>query len=122
MWSQKLRSKSLKRINFSPVLSTVDLKFLLNFSVKNHFLPKGDDVNQAFSLPYLLVNKNYALKPLDDDQFTPHNSYLGLKKTLYGLKQSPRQLYDSLTKIFKDIELTQLPHYPCIFHSVLIPG
>ncbi len=45
-----------------------------------------------------------------------------LKKTLYGLKQSPRHWYNKCVSILKELGFVQCPNAPCIFIGTLIPG
>ena len=48
--------------------------------------------------------------------------YLKLKKTLYGLKCSPRHFYKLARQILLSIGLTQHPMSPCIFWGTLVKG
>ena len=45
-----------------------------------------------------------------------------LKRTLYGLKRSPRHWFDKCTTIFQSLGLHQCPNSPCLFTGTIIPG
>ena len=53
---------------------------------------------------------------------TKTNTYLKLKKTLYGLKRSPKHFYDLAKKILLSIGMQQHPFSPCMFYGTLIDG
>jgi hypothetical protein len=53
---------------------------------------------------------------------TPPNLYWRLKKTLYGLKRSPRHFYELARKTLLSVGLKQHPTSPCLFYGTLIEG
>ena len=93
---------------FDPVLSAVELRFLINLAVKHKCVPKTGDVSQAFCQAYLPENEKHILTPPAGDILTPPNTYLLLKKTLYILKRSPRHWYEMAIKTLRAIGITQL--------------
>ncbi len=107
---------------FAPVLSQMELRFLTALAVRNRCIPKTGDVSQAFCQSYLPNDEHYVLRPPPGCPITPPNSYLKLKKTLYGLKRSPRHFYQLAVKHLKEIGLEQHPYSPCIFYGTLIEG
>jgi hypothetical protein len=50
------------------------------------------------------------------------NTYYLLKKTLYGLKRSPRHWYHTAKRLLAEIGLHTLPNSKCIFVGTPIPG
>ena len=46
---------------FAPVLSAVELRFLINLAVKHKCIPKTGDVSQAFCQTYLTENGKYVM-------------------------------------------------------------
>ena len=106
---------------FVPVLSMVDLRFLVNLVVKNKFTPMEDDARQAFCQAYLSDNKSCVYRPPDGCKMKPPNSYLPLKDTIYGLKYSPRHWYKLTKKMLISLRSTQYSHSPFIFHGTHIP-
>ena len=107
---------------FAPILSAMDLCFLINLSTKNKCVPKTCHVSQDFCPAYLLPEEKYVCTPPVGDTFTPPKSYLLLKKTLYSLKHSPHHWYKIATNNLTRIGLTESLHFPYIFHVTLITG
>jgi deoxyuridine 5'-triphosphate nucleotidohydrolase len=107
---------------FAPVLSQFELRFLVALAAQNKCIPKTGDVNQAFCQSCLPDDEVYICKPPPGCPISPPNSYWKLKKTLYGLKRSPRHFYELAKKILLEIGLQQHPTSPCIFFGTLIPG
>ena len=107
---------------FAPVLSQLELRFLTALAARKRCIPKTGDVNQAFCQSFLPQDEHYICRPPAGCPFTPPDSYLKLKKTLYGLKRSPRHFYKLARKILLSIGLKQHPTSPCIFYGSLIKG
>lgn len=107
---------------YAPVLSQMELRLITALAVRDKCVPKSGDITQAFCQSYLPPNENYICRPPAGCPITKPDTYLKLKKTLYGLKRSPRHFYDLATKILKSIGMKQHPYSPCIFYGNLIPG
>jgi dUTPase len=107
---------------FAPVLSQLELRFLTALAVRKKCIPKTGDVTQAFCQSCLPQDEHYICRPPPGCPATPPNTYWRLKKTLYGLKRSPRHFYELARKILLEIGLKQHPTSPCIFFGSLIPG
>jgi deoxyuridine 5'-triphosphate nucleotidohydrolase len=107
---------------FAPVLSQMELRFLTALAVRKKCIPKTGDVTQAFCQSSLPPEEHYICRPPPGCPITPPKTYWRLKKTLYGLKRSPRHFYELARKILLEIGLVQHPSSPCIFHGTLIPG
>ena len=107
---------------FAPVLSQMELRFLTALAVRKKCIPKSGDITQAFCQSYLPEGENYVLRPPPGCPMTPPKSYLLLKKTLYGLKRSPRHFYELAKRRLQEIGLKQHPYSPCLFYGELIEG
>ena len=107
---------------FAPVLSHLELRIFLSMAIKYRRIAKNCDIKQAFCQSVLPPDEKYVLRPPPHCPFTPPKTYLLLKKTLYGLKRSPRHWYMRLKSILNDINLQQCPNAPCLFHGEIIPG
>ena len=99
-----------------------DLRYLVTLVVKRKCLPKMGDVSQAFCQAYLPSTENYVLRPPAGDTLTTKGMYLKLKKTLYGLKRSPRHWYEKAKSTLIFIGLIQSKHSPCVFHGSILKG
>ena len=107
---------------FAPVLSSLELRLLIAISVQLKVIPKSGDVSQAFVQSVLPDNEKYVLRPPNGCPLTPPKTYLLLKKTLYGLKRSPRHWYETCTKALVALGLKPCPNAPCIFTGTLVEG
>ena len=105
---------------FAPVLSQMELRFIVALAVKLRCIPKTGDIKQAFCQSLLPCDEKYICSPPPGCPLTPPNSYLKLKKTLYGLKRSPRHFYNLLSKLLKELGLQQHPTSPCIFSGQIL--
>jgi dUTPase len=107
---------------FAPVLSQLELRFLTALAVRKRCIPKTGDVTQAFCQSSLPPDEHYICRPPPGCPITPPNSYWRLKKTLYGLKRSPRHFYMLARKLLLQLGLKQHPTSPCIFYGSIISG
>jgi deoxyuridine 5'-triphosphate nucleotidohydrolase len=106
----------------APVLSQMELRFLTALAAKQKCIPKTGDITQAFCQSYLPKGEEYVCRPPAGCPLTPPKTYWKLKKTLYGLKRSPRHFYELAKKTLISIGLQQHPTSPCIFYGTLIEG
>ena len=107
---------------FAPVLSQMELRLLVALAVRHRKTLKSGDIVQAFCQSYLPPGKNYVCWPPAGCPITPPNTYLKLRKTLYGLKRSPRHFYELASKILESIGMKKHPYSPCIFFGTPIQG
>jgi hypothetical protein len=107
---------------FAPILSQLELRFLVALAAQQRCIPKTGDITQVFCQSYLSKDEHYVCKPPVGCPLTSHNTYLQLKKILYGLRRSPRHFYQLAKKTLLSIGLKMHPSSPCIFYGTLIPG
>jgi hypothetical protein len=106
---------------FAKVLSAMELRLLLAIATHLRVIPKQCDAIQAFCQTTLPSDEQYVCTPPRGCPFTPPNTYLLLKKTLYGLKRSPRHWYETAKQALTYLNLRPCPNAPCIFSGSLIP-
>ena len=107
---------------FAPVLSQLEHRSLMALAARLKCIPKTGDVSQAFCQSTLPDNEQYYIRPPSGCPHTPPDSYLKLKRTLYGLKRSPRHWYEKAKQTLLSIGFKQCPNAPCIFQGTLIPN
>ena len=107
---------------FAPVLSQLELRLLVSLAARKKCIPKSGDITQAFCQSYLPEEEYYICIPPPGCFMTPPNTYWKLRKTLYGLKRSPRHFYDLASRLLQQLGLKKHPTSPCLFSGVLIPG
>jgi deoxyuridine 5'-triphosphate nucleotidohydrolase len=106
---------------FAPVLSALELRLLIAIATHHRIIPKQCDAIQAFCQTTLPPNEQYVCTPPKGCPFTPPNTYLLLKKTLYGLKRSPRHWYETAKSALQQLNLQPCPNAPCIFTGKILP-
>jgi hypothetical protein len=107
---------------FAPVLSALENRLLTVIATQFKVIPKTGDFVQAFCQSHLPPDERYICKPPAGCPITPPNTYLLLRKTLYGLKRSPRHWYNTAKKYLEQIGLAPCPNAPCIFSGSLFEG
>ena len=100
---------------FAPVLSTMEVRLLTSLAVHHKRTLKNGDIKQAFVQAVLPPNERYVLRPPPGCPNTPPNTYWLLKRTLYGLKRSPKHWFLKATELLKKCGLYPTPHNPCLF-------
>ena len=86
---------------YAPVMSLLELRFLTALAVKNKRTLKNGDVKQAFVQATLPPDEKYILRPPAGCPRTPPKTYWLLKRTLYGLKRSPKHWFDRATNLLQ---------------------
>ena len=81
---------------YAPVMSLLELRLLTALTVKHKCVLKNGDVKQAF-----VHDEQYILNPPPGCPKSTPNSYWHLKRTLYGLRRSPRHWFEKATDLFK---------------------
>ena len=107
---------------FAPVISPLNLRLLISIAATMKRIPKSGDVSQAFVQSFLPEDEKYVIKPPHGCPLTPDKTYLLLKRTLYGLKRSPRHWYETCKKTLIKLGLKPCPNAPCIFTGTIIPN
>ena len=107
---------------YAPVMSLLELRLITAIAVRHKRTLKAGDIKQAFVQAVLPPEENYVLKPPPGCPLTPPNTYWLLKRTLYGLKRSPRHWYDKAVQLLHKIGLRRCKHSPCLFYGEVIPG
>jgi hypothetical protein len=100
---------------YAPVLSALEVRLLTSLAVYHKRTLKNGDVKQAFVQATLPKTEQYVLRPPPGCINTPPNTYLLLKRTLYGLKRSPRHWYFKAKALLAQCGLQPTPNNPCLF-------
>ena len=100
---------------FAPVLSLPELRLLTSLAIHHKRPLLSGDIKQAFCQSTLPPSEKYVLRPPPGCPRTPPNTYWLLKRTLYGLKRSPRHWFNKATHLLKKCNLHPTPNNPCLF-------
>jgi hypothetical protein len=100
---------------FAPVVNWTTVRFLLMMSIRLNLATKQVDYVAAF-VQADIDTTVYVEMPRG---FTQQGKVLRLKKSLYGLKQSPRNHFHNLSAKLKTLGLSSCDLDPCLFVSDL---
>ena len=100
---------------FAPVISKHSVRMLVALSVSKGRITKQCDAKNAFCHPTLPDDEICVVTPPRGCPFSKPGTYWRLKKTLYGLRRSPRHWYQNFSGVLQEIGLKKCPHDPCVF-------
>ena len=107
---------------FAPVLAQHEMRLLINLAVEKGLIPKQGDVSQAFCQAFLPREEVTVCTPPAGCPITPKSAYWKLKKSLYGMRRSPRHWYELAHKILTSIGLNRSPNAPCMYSGTILPN
>ena len=102
---------------FAPTASQASLRMLLTIAAHNNWEIKQFDITNAFLLG-ILEEEVYVNQPPGFVVAGKENWVYRLKRSLYGLKQSPRVFNKRLTSEILKIGFIQSERDPCIFTRI----
>ena len=98
---------------YAPVVQWTTVRLMLILEILLNLKSKQGDVTAAFLHADLGEDENvYVEMPLG---FRKKGKVLSLKKTLYGLRQSPREFWKYLTKAMEACDMKPSKFDPCLF-------
>ena len=100
---------------FAPVIAKHSIRTLVALSVSKGRITKQCDAKNAFCHPTLPPDEVCVVTPPKGCPFSKPGTYWRLKKTLYGLRRSPRHWYQTFSGVLQDLGLRKCPHEPCLF-------
>ena len=100
---------------YAPVLRLDSLRFLVSMAMENRCMIKQGDHKNVFYNGNLPPNKVTIVQPPKSDPSAAKNKFWLLKKTLYGLRRSPRHWFAKIDKIFESMGLQSNPYDPCVY-------
>lgn len=109
-----------KSDTYAPVLSLVELRIMCILAIHYKRILKQGDFKQAFVQATLPDDEQYVVRPPHGCPISEPNTYWLLKRTLYGLKRSPKHCFDRAATILKELGLQPLPNAPCIFKGKIL--
>jgi hypothetical protein len=87
----------------------------------NKFAQQGDCKN-SFCNPVLTDDEVFIVRPPEGCPFSKPNTFWRLRKTLYGLRRSPKHWYEMFRSVVQMCGLKPCPNSPCLFYGHPIPG
>lgn len=108
-----------KSDSFAPVLRQDSLRFLTSLAVEKRRKLKQGDCKNAFCQGILPPEETTIIRPPSGDPDASKDEYWLLKKTLYGLRRSPRHWYDKIDNILRSLGLKRNIYDPCLYTGFL---
>ena len=101
---------------YAPVAKFTSFRTLVSLAVANEWELRQFDVETAF-LYAPLGEEIYVSPPAGFEEYDEEGCELvwKLKKSLYGLRQSPRNWYQEFSGFLLDYGFEKSPHDPCVF-------
>lgn len=102
----------------APVLKYSSLRLMVSAAIERRRKLKQADYKNAFCNPTLPDDEVTIIRPPLGDPDAQPGEYWLLKKTLYGLRRSPKHWYDMASAALLAMGLKQSAHDPCLFHGI----
>jgi hypothetical protein len=105
---------------YAPVLCPDTMRLILSMAIKHRCSLKQDDCKNAFCQGILPPDQIIIVKPPIGDPEATKDEYWILKRTLYGLRCSPRHWYMKIKSVLNRLGLYQNAYDPCLFTSFVV--
>ena len=102
-------------LTYSPTLNSDSLKLIISIAAKLHWNMFQLDIKSAY-LNAVLDKVIYTSIPQGDPNYG--KGFWKLNKALYGLRQSGRQWYKTITNFITNNGFKQLKSEPCMFFKI----
>ena len=109
-----------KSEKFAPVFRQDSLRFLTSMAVASRRPLRQGDCKNAFCQGILPADEITIIRPPKGDPDAASDEYWLLKRTLYGLRRSPRHWYDKISAILRSIGLVPSREDPCLYTGFVI--
>ena len=109
-----------KSEKYAPVLRPDTLRLIVSMAIQQRRTLKQGDCKNAFCQGILPPDEITIVKPPIGDPDAKKDEYWLLKRTLYGLRRSPKHWYDKIRKILTSLGLQQNAYDPCLFSGLVI--
>jgi hypothetical protein len=109
-----------KSEKYAPVLRPDTLRLIVSMAIQKRRTLKQGDCKNAFCQGILPPDEITIVKPPIGDPDATKDEFWLLKRTLYGLRRSPKHWYDKIRKILTSLGLQQNAYDPCLFSGHVI--
>jgi hypothetical protein len=105
---------------YALVLCPDSMHLMVSMAVQKCCTLYQGDCKNAFCQGILPDNKLTIVKPAISDSDVKNNKYWLLKRTLYGLRQSPHHWYTKINSILNQLGLKANSSDPCLFTGHIV--
>jgi hypothetical protein len=107
---------------FVPVATQEAVRLMVSLAIKHNTFDQQGDCKNAFCNPVLPDDEVNIVRPPQGCPFSKPNMLCRLRKTLYGLRRSPKHWYGMFQSVMQMRGLKPCPNSPCLFYRHPIPG
>ena len=107
---------------FAPVIMKHSIRCAVSFATSKGRIAKQCDAKNAFCHPDLPEDEVCVVTPPRGCPYSKPGTYWRLRKTLYGLRRSPRHWYQTFKGVLGKLGLTPCAHDPCLFTGTAPDG
>jgi hypothetical protein len=111
-----------KSKKYAPVIQKESHRLLTSIAVSKGRTQEQGDCKNAFCHPLLPPDETVIVRPPPGCPLSKPDKLWLLRKTLYGLRRSPKHWFNKFCDAMAKCGLTACPHDPCVFTGVLIEG
>jgi hypothetical protein len=104
----------------APVLHDESSRLMTSMAVGMSRQEKQGDCKNAFCQSYLPKDEAIIVRPPKGCPLSRRGGIWLLRKTLSGLRRSSFHWYQNIQSILLIMDLTQIPHDPCVFSGLLV--
>jgi hypothetical protein len=109
-----------KSEKYTPVFCPDTLRLMVGMAVKRRCTLKQGNCKNAFCQGILPADEVTIIKPPIGNPDAEKDKYWLLKRTLYGLRRSPRHWYTKIKGILQSLGLHKNASNPCLFTGFII--
>jgi hypothetical protein len=106
----------------APVIRKESDCLLTTMAIERGRIQKQGDCKNAFCHPILPDDEIAIVRPPPGCPISKPGEYSLLRKTLYGLRRSPKHWYETLAAALIKVGLSPCKHDPCVFTGSLLTG
>ena len=111
-----------KSEKYAPVIRKESCRLLTSLAVGMGRTQKQGDCKNALCHPILPEDEKVIIRPPSGCPLSKPGELWLLKKTLYGLRRSPKHWYNKFCDAMRNIGLKPCAHDPCVFTGCIIEG
>ena len=104
-----------KHDTYAPVLQSESIRLLASMAIEKRRTLKQGDCKNAFCNSFLPDDEVVIIKPPSGDPEAESAEFWRLRRTLYGLRRSPKHWYDKVSGILKKLGFKPTDHDPCLY-------
>jgi hypothetical protein len=103
---------------FAPVATQAAVILPVYLAIEHNKFSQQGDCKNTFCNPVQPDYKLFIVHPPPGCPFSKPNTFCRLRKTLYGLRRSPKHWYEMFRSVMQIYGLKPCPNSPCLFTAI----